>query len=88
VLGNTRALEFARIRRGVFAGDFSYGFYITAFPVQQLLRSVLGPAANFWTLLALSLPLVLVVAMISWNFVEKPFLRLKYDAHGLMPRAA
>jgi peptidoglycan/LPS O-acetylase OafA/YrhL len=88
VLGNTKALEFAGIRRGFLAGDFSYGLYIVAFPVQQLVRLWLGEAAGFWTILCVSLPIALGLAMLSWHFVEKPFLRLKYRTGRLIQRTA
>jgi peptidoglycan/LPS O-acetylase OafA/YrhL len=57
-------------------GDFSYGMYLYAFPIQQLLvhwRKDLTPM----TLFALSAPLTLAMAVISWHAIEKPFLRLK-----------
>jgi peptidoglycan/LPS O-acetylase OafA/YrhL len=57
-------------------GDLSYGIYIWAFPVQQM-------AAQFWSNsnwlingLA-SMPFVLVLAALSWRFIEKPALSLK-----------
>ncbi|CUR56003.1 membrane hypothetical protein [metagenome] len=57
--------------------DISYGAYIYAFPVQQLLVVLgvhrLGYAALFVTALALTLCL----AWLSWTFVERPALRLK-----------
>jgi peptidoglycan/LPS O-acetylase OafA/YrhL len=59
-------------------GDLSYGVYIYAFPIQQALvpfsLSFKWPAlAN----MALSLPLVLLLAWLSWRYVEAPALRLK-----------
>lgn len=58
------------------AGDYSYGIYITCFPIQQTLvtlDSTLAPGA----LLAISFPAVLALAMLSWHFVEHPALRQK-----------
>ena len=57
-------------------GDISYGVYIYAFPVQQLI-------AHFYTgvspiaMLAISLPVVIGMAYLSWRVVERPALRLK-----------
>ena len=88
VLGNLRILEFARLRRGIFAGDFSYGVYIVAFPVQQIVRQLLGGACTWWVSLLISLPVTLGLAMLSWHFIEKPCLRLKYAGADPIPRAA
>jgi peptidoglycan/LPS O-acetylase OafA/YrhL len=64
-----RVLEYNRL------GDYSYGVYIYAFPVQQCLMHLwpsLGPIALFGTALASTL----VLAVLSWHFVEKPATRL------------
>jgi peptidoglycan/LPS O-acetylase OafA/YrhL len=57
-------------------GDFSYGVYIWSWPVQQIALlhvSSNSPAA----VLAISFPLSLALAFISWRYIEKPALRLK-----------
>jgi peptidoglycan/LPS O-acetylase OafA/YrhL len=56
-------------------GDYSYGTYIYAFPVQQLVAfwGVTVPLAN----IAAALPLTLLCAVLSWHLVERPALRLK-----------
>jgi peptidoglycan/LPS O-acetylase OafA/YrhL len=57
-------------------GDFSYGTYLYAFPIQQTCVHFLpwlGPASLFFV----ALPLTLVAAALSWHLVEKPALRLK-----------
>jgi peptidoglycan/LPS O-acetylase OafA/YrhL len=57
-------------------GDLSYGIYIYAFPIQQIsvhfFKSI-SPLEMF----AYSFPVVVLLAMFSWNVVEKPSLRLK-----------
>ena len=58
------------------AGDYSYGVYIYAFPVQQTIALVLAPASG-WLMLSLAAPLTLGFAMLSWHFLEAPALRLK-----------
>lgn len=57
-------------------GDYSYGLYIYAFPVQQsLVASGLGTGANH--LFAWSIAVTLPLAMLSWHAIERPALSLK-----------
>lgn len=65
-------------------GDLSYGVYIFAFPVQQLV-AVWGRAANwaFSTCLGISLLLTMGLAFLSWHGIERPALRFKPSAKGL-----
>ena len=58
-------------------GDFSYGMYIYAYPVQQTLIWALGADAPMELLVALCFACTLPLAWLSWNLVEKPALRLK-----------
>ena len=58
-------------------GDFSYGIYLYAFPIQQLLLRFLNPHIPPLALFGMSFPLTLACAVASWRGVEKPFLRLK-----------
>ncbi|WP_373331012.1 acyltransferase family protein [Salmonirosea aquatica] len=58
-------------------GDLSYGLYIYAFPIQRIVVSVLGATAPIGPIILLSFLCVLPFAWLSWNFVEKPCLRLK-----------
>jgi peptidoglycan/LPS O-acetylase OafA/YrhL len=55
-------------------GDFSYGTYLYAFPIQQLLVQRAHGQISPWLLFAESAPLTLVGAAISWHLVEKHFL--------------
>ena len=55
-------------------GDFSYGVYIYAFPIQQVLAPAI--ASPVWNFLA-STPLILLCAVLSWYLVEKPSLARK-----------
>lgn len=55
-------------------GDFSYGIYITHFPILQLLISFGMFKTAPWFMLGLSAVLILVVAILFWHIIEKPFL--------------
>lgn len=57
-------------------GDYSYGMYIYAFPVQQALAYGV-PGIGPWTMTALAFAIVLVLAAASWHLVEKRALALK-----------
>jgi peptidoglycan/LPS O-acetylase OafA/YrhL len=60
-----------------FRNDYSYGIYIYAFPIQQAIiwfYSDINPIALF----ALSIFLVIPLAMLSWHLVEKRFLKFKF----------
>jgi len=58
-------------------GDFSYGLYIYAFPVQQFVVFCLFDRIDSLTLAALAYVVTLILAGLSWHFVESPALRLK-----------
>lgn len=56
-------------------GDPSYGMYLWGWPVQMLLRALVGPGWSGWAFAALSLPAALAVGWLSWILVERRFLR-------------
>lgn len=56
-------------------GDYSYGIYVYAFPIQGLMVWLAGtqtPVANMLT----AFPLTLLFAVLSWHLIEKPVLDL------------
>lgn len=56
--------------------DLSYGTYLYAFPIQQLLA--MHPALREpWINFVLAVPATLLLAALSWRFVEKPWLGRK-----------
>ncbi|MEO7212854.1 acyltransferase [Mucilaginibacter sp.] len=57
--------------------DISYGLYIYAFPIQQLIITAYYPSLGFWGILFISLALTCLAAFLSYTLVEKPFLKLK-----------
>jgi peptidoglycan/LPS O-acetylase OafA/YrhL len=60
--------------------DFSYGTYLYAFPVQQTIVGLLGPATL--PLILLSIPVTLACAALSSRLIEQPALRLKASLGG------
>jgi peptidoglycan/LPS O-acetylase OafA/YrhL len=58
-------------------GDASYGLYIYAFPIQQIVSYIfktdITPVSNF----LISLPITIVLAYSSWHLIEKPMLKMK-----------
>jgi peptidoglycan/LPS O-acetylase OafA/YrhL len=60
------------------SGDYSYGIFLFGFPIQQAVTQVLGPDFHAWGWnIAVSLPLTLLLAILSWHAIEKPALRLR-----------
>jgi peptidoglycan/LPS O-acetylase OafA/YrhL len=66
-------------------GDWSYGLYLYAFPIQQLIVWTSGGSMNPWLLLAISLPASLVAGALSWHLVEKWFLRAVHRETPVKP---
>ena len=66
-------LRFAAFNR---IGDYSYGLYVYAFPIQQALVALKGDL-NPFGLFAMAFASTLPVAMASWHGMEKPALGLK-----------
>jgi peptidoglycan/LPS O-acetylase OafA/YrhL len=58
-------------------GDFSYGIYLCAFPIQQFVVASLGRDTAPLTVTAIAMPLTLAAAVTCWYCIESPFLRLK-----------
>jgi len=57
--------------------DLSYGIYLYAYPVQQLLIQFLGKQINPFALFLIATPTVAAIAWLSWKLVEQPALRRK-----------
>lgn len=58
-------------------GDFSYGTYLYAYPVQQTVIHYLYADLGFFPTLLLAAAITLVAAVLSWHVIEKTTLRLK-----------
>lgn len=57
-------------------GDYSYGVYIYAFPIQQIIVSRI-PGITGIELFFTAFPCVLFCSVLSWHYIEKKCLRLK-----------
>jgi peptidoglycan/LPS O-acetylase OafA/YrhL len=58
--------------------DYSYGIYLTAYPLEQSVAAIL-PGIAWWMELALAFPLALAGAALLWHGVEKPLLSRKHE---------
>lgn len=58
--------------------DISYGIYVYAFPVGQLIILFGGDSLNVWQFIALNVAVVVPFAWGSWVLVEKTALKLKW----------
>lgn len=66
-------------------GDYSYGMYVFAFPVQQAAVYLLGDMGPLENVLV-ALPITLCLAVLSWKLVEKPSLDRKTAAARMLRR--
>jgi len=57
-------------------GDYSYGIYIYAFPVQQSIVAMI-PGISVFNLTCLAICMTLLFSWISWEFIERPVLNKK-----------
>lgn len=66
-------------------GDFSYGTYIYAFPVQQMIVASM-PSLSPLLLMTLSFPVTLLFAVTSWHLVERPALTQRTHVRHIISR--
>jgi peptidoglycan/LPS O-acetylase OafA/YrhL len=59
--------------------DLSYGTYLYAFPIQQML-AMCAALRHPWAIFILATPLTLLAAWLSWSLVEKRFIAMKSSA--------
>ncbi|TDV52846.1 peptidoglycan/LPS O-acetylase OafA/YrhL [Pseudomonas graminis] len=64
-------------------GDYSYGVYIYAFPIQEILAHLfkgIGPLS----MMLIAFPLVLLAAIFSWHVIERPAMAWRRGLAGLL----
>ena len=64
-------------------GDLSYGIYVFAFPIQQTVAHALRGAVTWYWDVAISLPITLLLAWLSWQLVEQPALSLRQSSRHI-----
>jgi peptidoglycan/LPS O-acetylase OafA/YrhL len=79
-----RVAHFARVSR---YGDFSYGLYLYAFPMQQLAVLLSGNEHTPYANMAFALATAGMLAVFSWHYVERPAQALKPRKRAQPPRA-
>ncbi len=57
-------------RRYQDLGDYSYGTYIFAYPVQQSVVATMGASIGPMALCAIAAPITFILAFVSWRWVE------------------
>ncbi len=62
--------------------DFSYGIYIYHMPVVNFLIYLGFSGSIFWSLVALVV--TVIIAVLSWFYIEKPCLKLKHHPFNPM----
>jgi peptidoglycan/LPS O-acetylase OafA/YrhL len=75
-------ISFAHLKSGISdritrIGDFSYGIYLYAFPVQQTTIMLFEGQISPMHVFLISFPITVFLAFVSWHFIEKPALKLK-----------
>jgi peptidoglycan/LPS O-acetylase OafA/YrhL len=66
--------------------DFSYGTYVFAFPLSQVLVDMGIAGLGVWALITASMAVTLPLAALSWFFVEKRALRVPAVSRGSFAR--
>lgn len=69
-----RKLKFNKLTK---YGDFSYGLYLYAFPVQQLIVYFFREEMNLFSFSIIALLISLLFGILSWKYIESPALKLR-----------
>lgn len=79
-------LKFGGLRAYTNANDYSYGTYIYSMPVTQALVMAI-PGISIVALVLLATAITLVLAFLSWEFIERPALSRRHGLTEAMRRA-
>ncbi|HEX6915307.1 MAG TPA: acyltransferase [Chitinophagaceae bacterium] len=71
---------------GIHKADYSYGLYLYAFPVQQMVILVAGKGIPVVAHIVISTVIVLIFAALSWHFIENPALQKKAALSALFKK--
>ena len=71
-------LGLRRIPPALTRADYSYGIYLTAYPLQQAAIQLV-PGQGWGLNLLLALPMALLCAMALWHGIEQPLLSRKHE---------
>lgn len=69
-------------------GDYSYGVYLFAYPIQQACVELSPALRSTWSLFLVAAPLSLAYAAFSWRFIERPILSRKRQIAASVLRLA
>ncbi|AYG43990.1 acyltransferase [Pseudomonas sp. Leaf58] len=76
IYGTLYAAYCSPLRLPAYVQDYSYGIYLYAFPIQQVLAAAMPSAGPYWLMLA-AVPASWLAGFVSWELVEKPALAMK-----------
>ena len=65
--------------------DISYGLYIIAFPVQQIIFKLTNYNSSIFVQLSCTLLVSVPIAYLSWKFIEQPFIQLAHQNSKKLP---
>ena len=65
------------VRIPAHIGDVSYGMYLYAFPIQQIIMFLTHGTLSVSGLIILTICIIIPIAWLSWHLVEKPALSFK-----------
>lgn len=65
-------------------GDFSYGTYLYAFPIQQMVQARFGREMGLASYIVVSILLSLIAGVASWHLVEKHFLHRRREVRAAL----
>ena len=70
----------------LMSGDYSYGLYLFAYPLQQTFSAIFPGARHWWLNSLFALAAGLAYAFFSWNLIEKRVLSHRKRVTALIER--